>query len=124
MVEKSSHLLKIIWSKKERKMNLIYKNLLTTVALLLLSISFISCSNNDDEFISELIKNMTLEEKIGQMTQVDYRYLKDKSDIEKYFLGSILSGGDQLLPQINHLLGLIFIMGFKKKHLKRGLKYH
>ena len=61
-------------------MNLIYKNLLTTVALLLLSISFISCSSNNDEFISELIKKMTLEEKIGQMTQVDYRYLKDKSD--------------------------------------------
>ena len=35
---------------------------------------------------------MTLEEKIGQMTQVDYRYLADKSDDQKLFYGLILSG--------------------------------
>ena len=122
MVEKSSHLLKIFWSKKERKMNLIYKNLLTTVALLLLSISFISCSNNDDEFISELIKNMTLEEKIGQMTQVDYRYLKDKSDIEKYFLGSILSGGGSTPPTNQPSSWVDLYNGFQKEALKTRLK--
>jgi hypothetical protein len=36
---------------------------------------------------------MTLDEKIGQMTQVDHRYLEQKSDIKTYFLGSLLSGG-------------------------------
>jgi beta-glucosidase len=36
---------------------------------------------------------MTVEEKIGQMTQAEQRALKDPGDIEKYFLGSLLSGG-------------------------------
>ena len=36
---------------------------------------------------------MTLDEKIGQMIQPDQGSLKDPSDIEKYFLGSLLSGG-------------------------------
>ena len=37
---------------------------------------------------------MTLDEKIGQMVQVDMNALRDKADIQKYFLGSMLSGGD------------------------------
>ena len=40
-----------------------------------------------------LLAKMTLEEKIGQMTQPDQESIKDLSDIEHYFLGSILSGG-------------------------------
>lgn len=43
--------------------------------------------------VAELLKQMTLDEKIGQMTQVDMNALKDKGDIQKYFLGSMLSGG-------------------------------
>jgi beta-glucosidase len=35
-----------------------------------------------------------LEEKIGQMTQVDMNAVKDKADIQKYGFGSMLSGGD------------------------------
>lgn len=41
-----------------------------------------------------LVSRMTLAEKIGQMTQADHLFLKDSSDIERYFLGSILNGGD------------------------------
>jgi beta-glucosidase len=41
-----------------------------------------------------LLSKMTLEEKIGQMTQAEQDALKDISDIEKYFLGSVLSGGN------------------------------
>ena len=67
-----------------------------TVFVLFISLS--SCSNSNHKYVAELIRNMTLEEKIGQMTQVDYRYLKDKSDIAKYFLGSILSGGGATPP--------------------------
>ena len=33
------------------------------------------------------------EEKIGQMTQPDQEFIKDLSDIERYSIGSILSGG-------------------------------
>ncbi|HEY9509108.1 MAG TPA: glycoside hydrolase family 3 N-terminal domain-containing protein, partial [Verrucomicrobiae bacterium] len=36
---------------------------------------------------------MTLEEKIGQMVQVDLAALKEPGDVSKYFLGSMLSGG-------------------------------
>lgn len=41
----------------------------------------------------ELLGKMTLDEKIGQMIQPDQAFLKDPNDIEKYFLGSLLSGG-------------------------------
>jgi beta-glucosidase len=36
---------------------------------------------------------MTLAEKIGQMTQPDQEHIQDLTDIETYFVGSILSGG-------------------------------
>jgi len=40
-----------------------------------------------------LLAQMTLDEKIGQMVQVDMAALQNKADIQKYFLGSMLSGG-------------------------------
>jgi beta-glucosidase len=40
-----------------------------------------------------LLARMTLEEKVGQMCQPDQSALKVPADIEKYFLGSLLSGG-------------------------------
>ena len=43
--------------------------------------------------VEALLKQMTLAEKIGQMTQVDSGALASKSDIQNYALGSILSGG-------------------------------
>jgi beta-glucosidase len=43
--------------------------------------------------VESLLARMTLEEKVGQMTQVDRQYLESESDIRRYFLGSILSGG-------------------------------
>jgi beta-glucosidase len=49
---------------------------------------------NADQRAKTLLSQMTLEEKIGQMTQVDMNALKDKADIKNYFLGSMLSGGD------------------------------
>jgi len=47
-----------------------------------------------DAKAKELVARMTLDEKIGQMTQPDQMFLKDPSDIETYFIGSVLSGGD------------------------------
>jgi beta-glucosidase len=41
-----------------------------------------------------IVAGMTLDEKVGQMTQPDQMFLKDPSDIETLFLGSVLSGGD------------------------------
>jgi beta-glucosidase len=46
-----------------------------------------------DPQVKPLLAQMTLEEKIGQMTQPDQEFIKDLSDIEKYFIGSVLSGG-------------------------------
>ncbi len=50
--------------------------------------------------VDQLLSQMTLAEKIGQMTQVDRRYLKSDSDITNYFLGSVLSGGGSS-PAVN-----------------------
>jgi beta-glucosidase len=41
-----------------------------------------------------LLSRLTLAEKVGQMTQPDQMYLHDLDDLEKYHLGSLLSGGD------------------------------
>ncbi|HWF48153.1 MAG TPA: glycoside hydrolase family 3 protein [Bryobacteraceae bacterium] len=41
-----------------------------------------------------LLAQMTLEEKIGQMTQPDKNYVEHPGDIGTYHLGSVLSGGD------------------------------
>ncbi|MBZ5622294.1 MAG: glycoside hydrolase family 3 C-terminal domain-containing protein [Acidobacteriia bacterium] len=46
-----------------------------------------------DAQVKPLLAQMTLEEKIGQMTQPEQDGMKDLSDIEKYFVGSVLSGG-------------------------------
>lgn len=47
-----------------------------------------------DAKAKELLSRMTLDEKIGQMTQADQSFLKDPADVENLFLGSVLSGGD------------------------------
>ncbi|HEV7927878.1 MAG TPA: glycoside hydrolase family 3 N-terminal domain-containing protein [Verrucomicrobiae bacterium] len=49
--------------------------------------------SNYDPQVAALLAQMTLDEKIGQMTQADSEALKDKSGVQKYFLGSVLSGG-------------------------------
>jgi beta-glucosidase len=46
-----------------------------------------------DAAIKALVSHMTLAEKAGQMTQPDLGAIKDFTDIETLFLGSVLSGG-------------------------------
>jgi beta-glucosidase len=46
-----------------------------------------------DRRVEALLSQMTLEEKIGQMTQPDVHALTDHADVQKYFLGSLLNGG-------------------------------
>ena len=50
--------------------------------------------SQNDTRVDALLGQMTLDEKIGQMVQVDSAALKDKADVQKYFLGSVLSGGN------------------------------
>jgi beta-glucosidase len=47
-----------------------------------------------DPQVQSLLAQMTLDEKIGQMVQVDLSALHNTNDIQNYFLGSVLSGGD------------------------------
>jgi beta-glucosidase len=47
-----------------------------------------------DPQVRQVLAKMTLDEKIGQMTQADLAAIKDINDVSKYFLGSVLSGGD------------------------------
>ncbi|MDR0842114.1 MAG: beta-glucosidase, partial [Acidobacteriota bacterium] len=48
-----------------------------------------------DPQVKKLLAQMTLEEKIGQMTQPEYGpVLANPGDMQKYFIGSVLSGGD------------------------------
>jgi beta-glucosidase len=48
--------------------------------------------------VEGLLREMTLDEKIGQMTQADRSYLRSEQDIRTYFLGSVLSGGGSAPP--------------------------
>jgi beta-glucosidase len=56
-----------------------------------------------DAQANALLARMTLDEKVGQMTQADQEHLQDVRDIETYFLGSLLSGGNSDPATSNHV---------------------
>src|SRR5690348_7342947 len=58
-----------------------------------LSTPFLTLHASPASDADALLAKMTLDEKIGQMMQVDMLALKDKADVKKYYLGSVLSGG-------------------------------
>ena len=45
--------------------------------------------------VEDLLARMTLDEKIGQMIQIEHPYIKPE-DVSKYFMGSVLTGGNGL----------------------------
>ncbi|MDP4197449.1 MAG: hypothetical protein Q8940_20550, partial [Bacteroidota bacterium] len=49
----------------------------------------------------ELLSKMTLDEKIGQMLQVDSDALDTPEDIKTYCIGSILSGGNSEIEDVS-----------------------
>jgi beta-glucosidase len=57
-----------------------------------------------DKQVKPLLAQLTLEEKVGQMSQPDQMFLKSIDDIEKYHFGSLLSGGDSDPKSGNDLL--------------------
>jgi beta-glucosidase len=67
--------------------------LLSTVLVAMAAPSQKELSSFDPQ-AKKLLARMTLDEKIGQMTQPDQEYMKDRSDVETLFLGSVLSGGN------------------------------
>ncbi len=75
-----------------------------------------------DRRVRELLATMTLAEKIGQMTQAEQNALVDVSDIEKYFLGSLLSGGSSDPKAGNSLEAWTEMYdGYQKRALKTRL---
>ena len=79
------------------------------ISLIILIACLNSCANVDNKkntFIQQLVEQMTLDEKVGQMTQVDKRMLDSEEDIAKFFLGSILSGGGSV-PDDNTTKGWV-----------------
>ena len=81
------------------------KNLVLSV--LFASLLF-SCSGNRynevdsiESKIDSIIALMTIEEKIGQMTQIDQQFLDTIQDLADYGIGSLLSGGGSN-PDTNH----------------------
>jgi len=70
--------------------------------------------------IPDLLKKMSLEDKVGQMTQAARDYLTP-GDITKYRLGSVLSGGGSV-PTINSVEGWrTMVGGFQKEALATPL---
>jgi beta-glucosidase len=66
-----------------------------------------------------LLATMTLDEKIGQMTQAEQSALKDQADIETYFLGSLLSGGDSDPAEGNSLQAWTDLYDRLQKHSEK-----
>lgn len=66
---------------------------MATVGLFIAASGGIPAAAGAEDRVEALLQQMTLAEKIGQMTQVDTAALNDKSHIQKYALGSVLSGG-------------------------------
>ena len=75
-----------------------------------------------DPQVNALLAKMTLDEKVGQMTQPDQMYLKSDDDIAKYYLGSVLSGGDSDPKEGNSLEAWTNLMDrYQKAALKTRL---
>jgi beta-glucosidase len=71
------------------------KKIVLTIAAAVILLSFAACKKEappEAGSLEELVSLMTLEEKIGQMTQAERGDIR-AGDISKYALGSVLSGG-------------------------------
>ncbi|HEV2693749.1 MAG TPA: glycoside hydrolase family 3 N-terminal domain-containing protein [Verrucomicrobiae bacterium] len=69
-----------------------------------------------------LLAKMTLDEKIGQMVQIDSGALADKTDVKKYFIGSVLSGGGSDPADNLPATWLQFANSFQDQALQTRLK--
>jgi len=89
--------------------NLTFLSIILLLSFVLFSAFFADSSNKEskqksslEKKVDDLLAQMTLDEKIGQMTQADIDALKGHyEDIEKYLLGSILCGGNSEIEDIS-----------------------
>ncbi|MFA6469914.1 MAG: glycoside hydrolase family 3 N-terminal domain-containing protein [Bacteroidota bacterium] len=73
-------------------------------SILLCSLTFAQQKQDADidAKVNALLKKMTLDEKLGQMTQIDYEAVKNTpGDIIKYSIGSILWGGNSEIVDLS-----------------------
>ena len=90
------------------------------ILLTLLSLTACSTLSNDKdasviaEKVSNILDQMTLAEKVGQMTQVDLRMFDDINDIKTYHIGSVLSGGSGAPKNNTPKDWLDMVNGFQK----------
>jgi beta-glucosidase len=71
--------------------------------------------------VEDLLSRMTMDEKIGQMTQVD-KYAIRPGDITQYFIGSILSGGGGAPDNNNPQAWADMIKGYQTEAMATRLK--
>jgi beta-glucosidase len=71
--------------------------------------------------LEDLLKRMTLDEKIGQMTQVEKNSIAP-GDITKYYIGSLLSGGGGSPGENTPQAWYAMVQGFQKEALKTRLQ--
>ena len=101
---------------------LINYRIINTLLLCLLLIGCANTGQDREKFVKGIVQKMTLDEKVGQMTQVDKRMLDSESDIATYFLGSLLSGGGSV-PDDNSPTGWVnMINRYQKQALSTRLK--
>ena len=75
-----------------------------------------------DKKVDKLIQSMTLDEKVGQMTQIDQRFLDTITDLSTYSIGSLLSGGGSH-PKVNEPQAwLDMYNGYQSETLKSRLQ--
>ena len=96
-------MLEFINNFKTYIMNTFNKN----IFLLILVSLFINCESKTnlsniqiEKKVDEIIDQMTVDEKVGQMTQIDQRFLDTITDLSTYSIGSLLSGGGSH-PSVN-----------------------
>jgi beta-glucosidase len=93
------------------------------LALTLVSTGVRAETANLDTRVSDLLSQMSLDEKIGQMVQADMNAVKDLADIPKYGFGSMLSGGSSDPAAGNTAQDwLSAVNGYKSWALKTRLK--
>jgi beta-glucosidase len=103
--------------------------LFVTAGLIFLGFSFLISSNkivenkqSNDERVEKLLRQMTIDEKIGQLVLVDKNAIQEIDDITHYGVGGLLSGGGDK-PEANTPAGwLQMVRQFQDAAQKSRLK--
>ncbi len=110
-------------------MNITRRSFINTCGAALASSTLLTARNGSGIFsrydaqAMALLKQMTLDEKIGQMTQPDKLFIQDPDDVAKYSLGSVLSGGDSDPKTGNDLISWTDMYDeYQSRSLKSRLK--